>query len=64
MKVWLVIENWRDKYPDLLDGYNARLFRIEYNARHYYGTLKKTDNTILKEIELPDLQTKQGKSQT
>lgn len=54
MKAWLVIDNWKNKYPDLLDGYNARLFTIEYNAKQYRGCLKKTDNAILKEIELPE----------
>ena len=55
MKAWLVINNWRDKYPDLLDGYFAKLFRNENNAKKYYGNLRKTDNAILKEIDLPDL---------
>ena len=53
-KAWLVIDDWRDKYPSLQLDHNAKVFETKRSADYYMAGREKRFNSILLEIELPE----------
>lgn len=54
MKVWLLVKNWRNKFPDITDGYESMIFTTKDSLEYHLNNLPKKYNSIIKEIDLPE----------